>query len=266
MTAAEESFRAGDLGAALQGLQAQIRQQPADVKLRVFLAQLLMVGGQWDRALTQLQVVEEMDSQSLPMVRTYQRAIQCERLRTSVFAGERAPLLLGEPEPWLALLIQSVGLHGKGRLEQAAQLRAQAFAEAPETSGTLNGERFAWLADGDSRLGPVLEVLLNGNYYWVPVHRIRAVTLQAPEDIRDLVWMPATFVWTNDGDAMGLIPTRYPYTEDSAGDALRLSRKTEWTEPSSDCYVGIGQRVLVTDTSETGLLQVRELNFDVPAA
>jgi type VI secretion system protein ImpE len=262
MTAAEESFRAGDLASAMTQLQSDIRQKPADVSLRVFLAQLLMVNGQWERTLNQLQVIEEMDALALPMVRTYQRAIQCEQLRESVFAGERSPLLFGDPQPWVALLAQSVSLHGKGHIAQASELRTQAFESAPESAGSINGERFSWIADADSRLGPVFEVLLNGNYYWVPMQRVQRIVIEAPEDIRDLVWVPANFTWTNGGEAAGLIPTRYPGSEKSSDDAIKLARKTEWLEQQTGVYVGSGQRVLTTDAADTGILEVRELQFD----
>jgi type VI secretion system protein ImpE len=262
MTAAEDSFRTGDLAAALAQLQAEIRQKPADLKLRVFLAQLLMIEGQWERALNQLQVIEELDAGALPMVRTYQHAIQCERLRAGVFAGERTPLIFGDPEQWIGLLAQSVSLFGKGHASQAADLRAQAFEAAPESKGSLNGARFEWLADGDSRLGPVFEVLLNGNYYWIPMHRIQRVVIEAPEDARDLVWTPANFTWTNGGEAPGLIPTRYPGSEKSEDNAIRMSRKTEWQELKPQGYLGSGQRILMSDVAEVGLLEVRELIFD----
>src|SRR5882757_2735682 len=166
MSTAEQSFKAGELSQSLASLQSEIKQRPADSKLRVFLAQLLMIQGQWDRALNQLKVVEELDAGTLPMVRAYQSTIQCERFRDSVFAGERSPLLFGDPEPWAAMLVQALSLQAQTHLAQVEDLRAQAFELAPETSGVLNGERFAWIADADTRLGPIFEVLLNGSYYW----------------------------------------------------------------------------------------------------
>ena len=89
---AQELLREGQLDEALAALQQEIRQSPADAKLRVFLFQLLAVQGQWDRALTQLSVVGELDALALPMVQTYREAIRCEVLRSEVFAGKRTPL------------------------------------------------------------------------------------------------------------------------------------------------------------------------------
>jgi type VI secretion system protein ImpE len=259
MSAAQESFRAGDLAQSLAQLQAEVRQHPSDPKLRVFLAQLLMVLGQWDRALNQLQVLEEMDASHLPMVRTYQTAIACERLRQSVFAGERSPLVFGDPTPWLALLIQSLSLTSQKHYQQASDLRATALEQAPTTAGTLNGTEIQWIADADSRLGPVLEVLINGKYYWMPFERLTRVVIEVPSDVRDLVWTPAQLTLANGGEVMALIPTRYPGSEAADDSQIRMARRTDWQSVEGDTYLGLGQRVLTTDSIEVGLLETREL-------
>jgi type VI secretion system protein ImpE len=258
---AEDCFRRGELAACLQGLQDAVRADPADAKLRIFLVQVLMVQGEWERALNQLKVIGELDAGALPMVHAYSAAIQCERLRADVFAGARGPLLFGDPVPWIALQMQSTALLGAGREQEAAEVRAQAFESAPATAGTINGEPFEWIADADSRLGPVLEVLLNESYYWVPFERIASVTIEPPTDARDLVWLPAEFRWSNGGEAMGLIPVRYPGSERSDDPAILMARKTEWYPAGPDAHVGLGQRVLTTDGPELGLLELRELQL-----
>ena len=262
-------FTGGDLAGCLAQLQNDVRRQPAEGKLRVFLAQLLMVTGDWNRALTQLAVAGELDSQALPMLHAYGAAIQCEGLRAQVFAGVRSPLVFGEPLPWIAGLLQALVLDSKGNAAQAAAVRSEAMESATGTAGTLNGKPFEWIADADSRLGPVLEVLLNGSYYWVPFERIRSVVIEPPADARDLVWLPAQFTWTNGGEAMGLLPVRYPDSERSEDDSIRLARKTEWRAlpagaASAEHFAGIGQRVLATDADELGLLEVRELTLAAP--
>jgi type VI secretion system protein ImpE len=261
VSAAEEKLRAGDLSACLADLQAEVRRNPAEARPRIFLAQLLMVLGEWDRALTQLSVIAEMDAGTIPMTRAYATAIQCERLRVSVIKGERSPLIFGDPEPWLALVVQGLAALAAGRTDQADTLRAEAFDAAPATVGSLNGTEFEWIADADSRLGPILEVLLNGAYYWVPFHRIAAIEFEAPADLRDLVWLPAQFTWANGGEAVGFIPTRYAGTETAEDSALRLSRKTEWALIGTEAFAGRGQRVLATSADEVPLLEVRELRL-----
>ena len=79
MAVAEDSFRQGDLAGCLQALQGEVRRRPDDGAQRVFLVQVLMLLGQWERALNQLGVLQELDASALPMVHSYGAAIQCER-------------------------------------------------------------------------------------------------------------------------------------------------------------------------------------------
>ena len=268
-SAAQLALKEGDVPRALKLLTDQVRAQPQDAKLRVFMFQLLCVLGQWDRALNQLNVSLELDAGTLPMVQTYREAIACETLRLQVFAGQKVPMLFGEPEPWIALLIEALLREGRGDHEAAATLREQALGEAPATSGQIDGQPFAWIADADSRLGPTLEAVINGRYYWLPWSRLSKVEIDPPQDLRDAIWMPAHFEFTNGGEVVGLIPTRYPDTALAAGDALALSRRTDWREGAAGVHVGLGQRLLVTDSAELGLMDVRTVTLDeapAPAA
>jgi type VI secretion system protein ImpE len=262
MGKAEVSFRAGNLSAALEELQSEVRQKPADAKLRIFLAQLLMTVGQWDRAVTQLKVIGDMDPSALLMARAYRAAIDCELLRNEVFAGKRSPLVFGDPEPWIAGMLKALVLDGEGQAAAAAKLRAESMEAAPTSAGKINNEPFEWIADADSRIGPMFEVLLNGAYYWVPAHRINRISVEPPTDARDLIWMPAQFIWSNEGEAVGFIPTRYAGSEASNDDLIRMSRKTEWRELAESSFAGLGQRLLTTDAAEYSLLEVRDLVFD----
>jgi type VI secretion system protein ImpE len=63
---AEEALKQGDLDAALADLTDRVRRSPADARLRTFLFQLFAVLGQWDRALSQLDVAGELDAAPWP--------------------------------------------------------------------------------------------------------------------------------------------------------------------------------------------------------
>lgn len=259
---AEQSLREGRLQDALAELQAQVRKEPANARYRIFLFQLLAVLGHWERALNQLNVLGEMDAASLPMAQTYREAIRCELLRADVFAGRRSPLVFGDPEPWVALVLEALRLTAEGHPAQAQSARDQAFEAATATPGTLDGQPFEWLADADPRLGPVLEAIVNGRYYWIPFQRVRTIQLEQPTDLRDFVWMPAQFTWANGGETVGLIPARYPESHASADPLVQLGRKTEWLEGQAGVCLGLGQRMLATDRGEYSLLDIRQIELD----
>lgn len=259
---AEELLKEGNLQGALEALQRQVRDDPADAAKRTFLFQLLAVMGNWGRALTQLNVVGDLDSLAFPMVQAYREALRCETLRERVFEGVRQPMLLGEPERWIALAFECVRLCAARQFVEAGRLRDEAYDNAPECSGRINGEPFEWIADGDTRLGPFVEAIVNCGYYWVPFDRIARVEIEAPSDLRDLVWAPASFTWANGGTTVGFIPSRYPGTFEGAEPAHLLCRRTDWQEQDENTYFGRGQRVWCTDQAEYSLLDVRTLEID----
>lgn len=259
---AEQYLKDGDLAAAMTSLKQQIRADASNSKYRIFLFQLLALSGDWQKALDQLNVVGELDASALPLVQTYRETIGCEVLRTEIFAGKRSPLIMGDPDAWIALMLQALGLAATDQWEHAESLRNDAFEKAPMTSGTIDGQSFEWIADADCRLGPVLEAIVNGRYYWVPFNRIRQIDIEAPCDLRDAVWLPANFIWSSGGETVGFIPTRYAGSELSDDNAVKLSRKTVWQEKTPDSIVGLGQRMLTTDAGEYALMDIRKIVFD----
>ncbi|MFO1498153.1 MAG: type VI secretion system accessory protein TagJ [Verrucomicrobiota bacterium] len=258
---AQELVRLGDLPQALQALQEQIKRQPDDPKLRVFLFQLNCVLGRFDKALTQLQVMASLDAELALLAQIFRPVITCEALRAEVFAGKRTALIFGEPTEWIGWLVQAAALAAQGQVAAATELQQRAFEAAPATPGTIDGQSFDWIADADSRLGPLLEVILDGKYYWIPFCRIVRMEIEKPTDLRDLVWIPVRFTWTNGGAATGHVPARYPNTEHAPEDALRLARKTLWQELGPDYYVGCGQRVLTANVGEFPVLDCRRLEM-----
>jgi type VI secretion system protein ImpE len=284
---AEARLHEGKVDEALAELQKAVRSDPSNVKHRIFLFQLLAIQGDWSRALTQLEVVGELETSALAMVQAYREGLRCEMFRAEVFSGKRSPLIFGQPDEWMALLIEALKLTAEGRHVPAREMRARALEAAPATPGRIElapdpaahvpppdgggshentpefpGEAFEWIADADSRLGPVLEAVVNGRYYWIPFYRIREIRLDRPTDLRDLVWTPAHFIWANGGASVGFIPTRYPGSEGAADGRIRLARRTEWSQADAETFLGLGQRVFVTDVSEHSILDVVSVHPD----
>lgn len=258
----EEHVKAGNVDQALAGLYEKVRSAPADASLRRFLFQLLCMVGQWEKALTQLQVLAEMDADSMLLAQIFRQVVGCETLRAEVFKGTRTALIFGEPKEWVGWLVQANTMVAEGKFAAARELRERALEAAPTISGTIDGKPFEWISDADSRLGPLLEALIDGKYFWVPWENIARLNVDRPSDLRDLVWIPVSFVWTNGGEACGFIPTRYSGSEDSPDGSIRLARKTEWVQKEEETYCGLGQRIFSTDTGDFPLLEVRSIELN----
>lgn len=258
---AEESIKAGNLEAALSELQDAVRNNPAKPEYRTFLFQLLCIMGNWNRALTQLNVVADMDSSTLLMAQTYRELLLCEAFRAEVFAGKRVPLLFGEPNSWLGNLMQALEPAAQGRGSDANEIVLRAMEQATARAGTIDGQPFEWISDADMRLGPVFEIILNGKYYWVPIDNIAEISFTEPEDLRDLVWIPVQVRWVNEGNSIGFMPTRYPGNASLEDPQSALARKTDWTDIGGDFYTGSGQRMFTTESGDYSLLQTRKIVF-----
>jgi type VI secretion system protein ImpE len=239
-------------------LVAKIRTQPDSLPLRVHLAQLSMLTGNWTRAVAQLQTAATLAASAIPMAQMYREAIRCELQREKVFAGELPPQTIGEPEPWFATLTQSLASRGKDDA-LADELMQQAFEAAPATSFVLDDTPVEWLADADSRLGPVCEIILKGQYYWLPFDHIQKLEFEAPSDLRDLVWLPGRLTLRNGGQHVVLVPSRYPRSYGQADERLVLASLTTWQPIGEDAYAGLGQRSWVSNVDDHAFLSVRSL-------
>ena len=256
-------LKSGSLNELVESIKNHIRKAPQNADLRAQLFQLLAIQGEWSKAADQLKLSGEMNEQAQPSVVLYLNAIQAEADRMAVFAGTKTPEVFTEPPAWMALLIQAF----QESPEQAQHLRQQALEMAPALLGEfeLNEQvhPFEWLTDGDGRLGPVCEFISNSRYGWVPFEQIAELILIKPDGLSDLVWAQAELRLVDGRTHLGLIPVRYPETAETyqADEALSLARKTEWENLAENIYAGHGQKVLISDSQEIALLDLRSLRF-----
>ena len=260
--AAEEALRQGDLKACRELLFKHVRAKPDDLKARAFLFQFLCLIGDWDRAKKQMQLYAEMDETSLGFVAIYMAGVDAETVRADVLAGKASPPVFGPPEAWIARLGEALKRDAAGEADLATALREDAYAEAPTRKGTVDGQPFEWITDADARFGPALEAVVDGAYHWLPFQHIAKLELEAPKDLRDLVWMEGALTLTNGGSFGILVPARYPGSETSSDAADVMGRRTEWDEMAPGMYKGMGQKMLATDQADLSLMEVRVIEFE----
>ncbi len=252
----------------LEHLQSEVRAQAASAKLRIHLFQLLALMGNWRRALAQLQISAQLDAKALPMAQTYREAIRCELFRKDIFDGKRTPQIMGTPPAWAGMMIEALKFDAAHDYERASDLRSSAMELSEASVCQVDGVRCEWLADGDARLGPTVEVIANGQYYWLPLQSCSGIALDPPTDLRDLVWAPGEVMLPNEGRVAVLIPTRYPGTElntSSDADDLKCARRTEWVEKHPGMWFGTGQRVWMSDVGEHPILDTRKIMVGEPS-
>ena len=243
-------------------LHAAIRLKPSDDLLRVHLFQLYAQEGKWQKALTQLQVAAQLSDTHEVLAQAYVLALRAESQREEVFKGVRSPKVLGEPRAWIDPLIAAMQKDAVNEHAFACDLRAKALLAAPPISGHVDEKTFEWIADSDSRIGPVLEVVMNGVYCWAPFDSIVEVKIDAPADLRDLVWIPAQLQLIHEGLQPVLLPVRYPIEEGVTESGHLESRLTSWSQPAEGTWIGHGVKIFATDSHEHSLLDCRHIRMN----
>ena len=257
---AEQLLKAGDIPAARAALAAELRAKPDDARARQFFWQLLAIVGDLDKAETQLRALGGVQASAMMLGSVYMQTINAERLRVKTYSGEIAPKSLVGIEPWVSGMLDA--LSATIRQQPGAGARHEAaLAEAPASSGNIDGEAFEWLADADGRFGPMLECIIGADYGFIPfaaMNRIRAADVA---DLRDTVWRPAEISLKSGQSSMAFIPARYPGTTESGDTALMLGRRTDWIV-TDDLEVGLGQRLLSTESRDLGVLEAFDIRLD----
>jgi type VI secretion system protein ImpE len=261
MADADDLLRAGDLEGARASLVESVKKAPQDQQARMFLFQLLCVGGEWDKALTQLRALAQVSAEAQMLSVAYGQAIEAEKLRAQVFAGSAQPVLLVGSSAWAGDLTGALAALCQGRAEDAEGLREKAFEAAPETPGEFNGAAFDWIADGDARFGPSFEAIIAGQWGLVPFDSIEKMESEGPKDLRDIVWLPAQVFFKTGQSVAALLPARYPGSESATDAGLRLARGTDWIDQPWG-QAGAGQHEWsFSEGDDAGLLSLRRLAF-----
>lgn len=228
----QQLFQAGRLTEAVRALGSEVRDNPADVRRRTFLFELLCFAGEFERAEKHLNILAEGNKDTEMGALLYRSALFAERARREIFEKKEFPV---------------------------------ENAKAPPP-GAVNGKRFETIEDADSRIGARLELFAAGSYLWLPFEHIQSIEMLPPKRLRDLLWAPA-IVHTGpsfQGRELGevLIPVIYPFSHKSEDENVRLGRITVFNDDGSEDTIPLGQKLLWIDSDEMPILELRSLEFD----
>jgi type VI secretion system protein ImpE len=243
--------------------KARVKGAPEDLAARSALWQIFAARGEIERARKQLELIPKLDSTWLIEVQACQGLLDAEEKRQAVFAGREAPACLGEPPSWFGALAAALQHLGRGETAAALPLLAQVWNSGEACPGSINGQPFEWVRDGDARIGPCLELVVQGRYLWAPWERVMKLEMKPPTEVRDRLWQPAMVQISEEGPIEVFVPVRYPAPRD---DAESMGRRTDWVAIGEELYLGYGQKCLVTDGEPVGYLDVRELTLQTPGA
>lgn len=249
--------------------QQRIRDEPMSSTERFGLFQTLSMRGDWEGANRQLRQALNNDASLLPVVRSYQLIVDAELRRERCSRGEKPVQLMTQAEEnWVSDLVADYAC-----LEEPERL-AHHLAQAPALSGEIDvvidgglavrTDTFDWIADGDSRFGPILELIHQQGYCWLPMTEVREIEITAPQSGCDRLWARVAITRTNGERLRATIPVRYAGDYASQPDSLLLGRETRWNvlgDAALQLFTGEGQRMWITNEGEYAVLDVRAIRL-----
>jgi type VI secretion system protein ImpE len=236
MPDAKALFQAGKLPEAIEALNVELRDNPADVQRRTFLFELLCFTGNYDRADKQLDILRGENPQAGMGGLLYKSALHAERERQQMFEKGTFPLS-NAPHP---------------------------------VAGKLNGQPFSSIEDADPRIGARIEIFAAGQYMWIPFAQLSAIEIPPPKRLRDLLWAPAKITPgpAYQGFELGeiLLPVIAPLSWKHSDNNVRLGRSTVWEDLDERGQIPLGQKIILVDEEEIPILEVRQLEIQVSEA
>lgn len=262
----EVLLKDNNLGEALSELKKSVVSAPSDAEKRWFLFQLFCFSSEYQRAQEQLKVAAQLDDEFQSAYLIYSRVVASEFFREKVVVkAEETPLILGEPEEWLAKLFEANRLLGQGKLDAATQLRMEAYDLQPVVSGSCNDVSFEWICDQDSRFAGNLECFYSGKYYWLPLSQVKELKLAVESESRayiDLLYPKAKLTLKTEAEMDVILFARYPGNYSSDSPELAMNRLTEWEDLNDYNVLGKGQRMFCADSGDFPLLELKQLSFN----
>jgi type VI secretion system protein ImpE len=261
MTQAKALLDAGKLGEAIEELTREVKAHPTDAARRTFLFEVLCFAGEWDRAEKQLDAIGHQNVKAEIGVQMYHSILKAERDRRKLFSDGLHPHFLIEPPAYVDLHLAAVNRVREGSLAEAREALDRAEEQRPALPGTFNGTSFEDFRDWDDLLGPVLELILNGQYTWLPFEQIKRMEISAPKTMRDLLWASARLEARDGTIGEVYVPALYAGSYESQNDQVRLGRMTDWRQLSDDLSLAVGLRLFLVDGDDKPLFEARAVEF-----
>ncbi len=261
-SSAAELFESGQLDDSIHAQIEAVKGAPLDENERLFLFELLVLAGQWDRAGRQLDALNYPDPERGATMAVYRSLLDAERQRHETLTSGQPPQFLIEPPADAQQRVQALEHLAQNRPDEAASILQQLDESEPSIAGKLNGNSFQLLRDCDDLFATVLEVFsTTGNYFWVPLQQIASLTIVEPKQLRDLAWLTATLEMQDGPTGDVFLPARYPGSETHSDDAIRLARATDWTLPEQGPVRGNGMRLYLVDDDAIAIPDWRTLSI-----
>jgi type VI secretion system protein ImpE len=255
---AAEFFQAGQLPEAVQAQIQKIKSRPADQAARLFLVELLLFQGDWERAQKHLDMLQYESPQAQAGLELIRNALAAEQERRQVLQGQAQPMGLKDSPEHVRLRLLALEHYAQQKTAEGDRLLREANAAQPTVACEVDGQKISSCRDGDELFGTVLEVFSRGRYCWVPMEQMAKLTIVPPQSPRDLLFIPAHLEMQGGLEGDVHLPGLYPDTTANNDADIRLGRATEWLGEEDGPFRGAGGKILLLDETAKPLVQIRQ--------
>jgi type VI secretion system protein ImpE len=256
---ASELYQAGKLQDALSAQIEEVKADPVNPDKRLFLFTLWLFAGDLDKARRQLDAVKYGDIQVDAAVDRYKKLMEAEAKRRRLFTESLQPSFFMDAPESTAWRLDAINRMRENRLDEAASLVQKANEALPSLRGELNQKKFDGIRDFDDLFAGIVEVMAQGEYFWVPIEEILALGMNEPKTPRDLIYIPARLTLIGGQEGEVFLPALYPNTYQHSDDAVRLGRAFDVKQVAEGLTLGQGQRNYLVGEDAVGLLEWRQL-------
>lgn len=264
MISAKELYDAGQLHAAIQAVTNEVKAAPTDVSKRTFLFGLLSLAGEWERAEKQLDVIGAQDIKAEMGVQIFRNNITAERQRAAVFSQGGLPKFFVEPPAYVSLHVSALQALQAGDFATAREQLDRAEEERPAFPVQWNGEEHGDFRDADDWVAPVLELIVQDRYLWLPYEHIQRIEIQPPSKLSDLVWIQSKVIAkpvAGGFSGEGFIPARYIGSDKHTNELVSLGRMTDWSAYNEDLARGAGLRLFLVGEQDKTIFETQTVEF-----
>lgn len=248
-----ELFREGRLTEAVRDQGRLVASRPDDAAGRLLLTELLLYHGDLDAARNQLDAIPGQDPALFDYLDAYRLLIGAEAKRQRL-PIDAPPQFLLEPAEHIAWRLEALDHLRAGRPKQAVHALDEADALLPWVVGHVDGREFSGARDGDDLFGPLLEVLVGGEYVWFPVEQIGRLRLTRDGTLRDDLFVPARLRAVSGEEWDVHLPALYPGSALNPDDEVRAGHATDWLADPGGPTRGVGLRIISFGGEELSLL------------
>ncbi len=243
MNEAKEKLNSGDLQGAIESLIQLVKQKPTDLQARIFLFELSLFSGEWERAERQLEVIGQMDIGSAFGAKVYQQCIVAERKRSRYFTESLKPEFVTEVPEYIYGLLNANNYLRDGNSAKAKELLDEVEEKRPVFSCEINGKKREDFRDYNDLTSCVMEIFIRDSYVWVPFEQILVIEFAPLRSLRDLFWRQARIMAVNGTSGEVFVPGIYSNSWQSQDVEIQLGKATDWKDAGNEVYIGQGQKI-----------------------